>query len=233
MNNGLYKLEQYLLENQNTFQNTGLRLRDLAYKRLYDALRNVELDPGEPLPEIQLSKILGISRTPVREALQQLAMDGLIQMIQGRAVTISMRSAQEVFDALHVRELLEPQALKLCALAMPPDMIQKLLHITDQMERAARACDRVGWFRADREWHELLSDACPNKLLGQMVMQVRNRMYHRGASEHVSDQYLIEGTHEHRQIVEAIAAHDGDLAEQLTLSHLRELRENIFKRFGG
>jgi DNA-binding GntR family transcriptional regulator len=55
-------------------------------------------------------------------------------------------------------------------------------------------------------------------------------MYHKGADEHVTDQYLIDGTKEHRQVVEAILAGDGDKAEQLTRKHIRSVRENMFKR---
>ena len=224
-------LEAYLREHPDEQDGDKRLLREVAYKRLYDALRNVDLESGDPLPEIRLSKALGISRTPVREALQQLATDGLIQIIQGRAVTISARSVQEVFDALHVRELLEPQALRLCAIGISESAIERLQQLTTIMEQTARSADRAAWSRADREWHELVSDACPNKLLGEMVLLARNRMYHKGSYEHVTEQYLIDGTDEHRQVVDAIIARDGDKAEQLMVEHLGQLKENILKRF--
>ena len=233
MRNGMLKLEQYLNEHYEDYNGENMRLREVAYKRLYDALRNVDLEPGEPLPEVQLSRVLGLSRTPVREALQQLATDGLIQFIQGRAVTIAARSAQEVFDALHVRELLEPQAVKLAVQMVTGKKLARLQELTDLMEQAALKAERAAWSRADREWHEVLCNACPNKLLGEMVLLARNRMYHKGSDEYVTERYLIDGTAEHRRIVEAVAAQDAELAEQLTLYHLHQLRENILKRFGG
>ena len=233
MRSGMLKLEQYLNEHCEDYNGENMRLREVAYKRLYDALRNVDLEPGEPLPELQLSRALGLSRTPVREALQQLATDGLIQFIQGRAVTIAARSAQEVFDALHVRELLEPQSVKLCIQMITAEKLERLQELTSLMEQAANKTERAAWSKADREWHEILCNACPNKLLGQMVLLARNRMYHKGSDEYVTERYLIDGTAEHRRIVEAIVAHDGEKAERLTLHHLHQLRENILKRFGG
>jgi len=230
MTSTLDNLENYLVEHAGDY-NGDLLLREVAYRRLYDAFRRVELEPGEPISTVWLSKILGISRTPVREALQQLATDGLIQIIQGRAVAISARSPQEVYDALRVRELLEPASVRLCARGMDAGDLEQLQALTQQMEQAAASGDRAGWSRADQEWHELLSEACPNKLLGQMVLLARNRMYHRGSAEHVPAEYIVDGTAEHRRVVDAIANHNEEEAEQLMHEHLQELKENLFRRF--
>jgi DNA-binding GntR family transcriptional regulator len=225
------QLQEYLSEHTADYGDDHLLLREVAYKRLYDAFRNVELEPGESLSTVWLSKLLGISRTPVREALQQLAADGLIQLIQGRAVATAARSPQEIYDALHVRELLEPASVRLCATGIADSSRERLQHLMGVMEKAARVGDRSTWSRADQEWHEVLCDACPNKLLGQMVLQARNRMYHRGSDEHVPAQYLADGTEEHRRILDAIVAHDHEQAGQLMLDHLEQLKANLFRRF--
>jgi DNA-binding GntR family transcriptional regulator len=230
MGKSLDKLEQYLLKHPENHDGEKKLLREVAYTRLYDALRNIDLEPGDPLPEMRLSKALGISRTPVREALQLLAADGLVQLIQGRAVTVAARSAQEIFDALHVRELLEPQVVRLCATVMSGSALERLQQLTQKMDQTARSGDREGWSHADREWHEVMCNACPNKLLGEMVLIARNRMYHKGSDEHVPEQYLIDGTDEHKLIVDAITVQDAQRAEQLMLAHLDQLKENIFKR---
>lgn len=223
-------LEKYLREQKVDETQDAPRLGQVAYRRLHDALLNLDLEPGTPLPEIRLSTLLGISRTPVREALQQLATEGLIQFVNGRAVTVAPRTAQELFDALRVRELLEPEVARLNATRLAQEQLDRLQQLTYEMEQAARQGDRPAWSRADREWHEIMCNACPNHLLGQMVLQARSRMYHKGSDEYVVDQYLIDGTHEHRLIVEAIAAHDGEKAEQLMLDHLKQARENMFRR---
>jgi DNA-binding GntR family transcriptional regulator len=173
---------------------------------------------------------LGISRTPVREALQQLVQEGLLQVIPGRAITVASPSIQEVLDALHVRELLEPELVRLAAEALPEEALTRLRVLTEEMERAARAGDRPAWSKADIKWHETLCNHCPNRLLGQMVLQARNRIFNKIADEHVNNQYLIEGTLEHKQIVEALSARESQRVEQLMVDHIRNVRENMFNR---
>ncbi|MCC6802252.1 MAG: GntR family transcriptional regulator [Anaerolineae bacterium] len=231
MTAALENLERYLRDHEADYASEHLLLRELAYKRLYDAFRNVELEPGESLSTVWLSKLLGISRTPVREALQQLATDGLIQIIQGRPVAAVARSPQEVFDALHVRELLEPASVRLCASGIADRDRERLARLMDAMEQAACDGDRATWSRADMQWHEVLCEACPNPLLGQMVLLARNRMYHRGSDEHVPAQYLKDGTLEHRRILEAIIAHEEERAASLMQDHLEQLKQNLLKRF--
>jgi DNA-binding FadR family transcriptional regulator len=120
--------------------------------------------------------------------------------------------------------------MRLAAEALSTDARRTLQELTQEMERAARVGDRPAWFKADIRWHEILSNGCPNQLLGQMAMQARNRLHNRGADNQVSDQYLIEGTQEHRQVLEAILVGEGETASQLMLEHIRNVRENMFKR---
>lgn len=230
MANGMDKLEQYILEMDKIDESDTRLLRQVAYERLQEALTHANLEPGDPLSETRISKALGISRTPVREALQQLAQEGLVQIIPGRAITVAAPSMQDIFDAIHVRELLEPEVVRLAAEAMPPKEREALRDLTEAMEQAARAGDRANWSKIDMKWHEILNSSCPNRLLGQMAMQARNRIYKVGADNHVTDQYLIDGTLEHKQVVEAILSGDGKTAEQLMREHIRSVRENMFKR---
>ena len=89
---------------------------------------------------------------------------------------------QEVLDALHVRELLEPELVRLAAEALNGEELKTLQDLTEEMERAAQAGDRPAWSKADIKWHETLCNTCPNRLLGQMVLQARNRIYRSGSS---------------------------------------------------
>jgi DNA-binding GntR family transcriptional regulator len=230
MLDAMSKLENYFAEHGEISESDSRLLRDIAYERIQEAIKSTHLQPGDPLSETRLSRALGISRTPIREALQQLAKEGLLQIIPGRAITVAAPSMQEVLDALHVRELLEPEVVRLAAEALPAPARERLQQLTAEMERTSGVGDRPGWSKADIQWHEVLTDHCPNRLLGQMVLEARNRIYIKAADEHVTDQYLIEGTMEHKQIVEAIMAGDGEKAEQLMLDHIRSVRENMFKR---
>jgi DNA-binding GntR family transcriptional regulator len=224
------KLEQYLMEMDHIHESDSRLLRQIAYQRLQEAITHANLEPGDPLSETRISRALGISRTPVREALQQLAQEGLVQIIPGRAITVASPSMQDIFDAIHVRELLEPEVVRLAAEALPPQQREAMIGLTQEMEEAAKVGDRATWSKIDIKWHETLNNACPNRLLGQMTMQARNRMQKIGADNRVTDQYLVDGSLEHRQIISAILAGDGKTAEQLMREHIKTLRENMFKR---
>ena len=224
------KIEHYISEQGLVGETDSRLLREIAYDRIQDAIKNAGVQPGDPLSETRLSKALGISRTPIREALQRLAREGLLQIIPGRAITVAAPSMQEVLDAVHVRELLEPEVVRLAAEALSAQARETLRNLTEEMEQAAAAGDRPAWSRADIKWHEILCASCPNQLLGELVIQTRNRMYHKGSDDHVSDQYLIEGTREHKQVIDAVLVGDGEQAEQLMRKHIRQLRENMFKR---
>ncbi len=223
-------LERYFSDHTVDFSDADtLLLREIAYERLKDAIRNANLPPGEPLSENRLSKVLGISRTPVREALQKLAQEGLVEIIPGRAVRIANRSFKDVVDVLYIRLLLEPGMMRLVAENISNSQVDVLWNCIVHMEGAADHGDRTGWARADTVWHETISEACPNELLGEMVLQMRNRIHHYANVEHqLKIEQLKNGTAEHREITEAIAARDVGTAEQMMRDHLVSLRENLF-----
>ncbi len=205
-------------------------LSEFAYEQIKDAIRNAELEPGQPLSENKLSKMLGISRTPVREAIQQLAQEGLVQVIPGRAVTVASLSVQEVMSAVHVRSILEPEVARLAALSILPDDLESLWLTLGEMEEAIAKEDRTTWARADSRFHEILSAVCPNELLGDIVMQVRNRISYLSTDTQTNHKRMLACTREHRQVVEAIAAGDPELAEQSMRDHINKLRESFFRR---
>lgn len=223
-------LEQYIKQHKEDFSNEeSLLLRELAYERLKDAIRNANLPPGEPLSENRISRMLGISRTPVREALQKLSQEGLVEIIPGRAVRVANRSFKDVVDVLYIRLLLEPGMMRLVAESISDQQIAILWNCVVHMEGAAQSGDRSGWAKADTVWHETISDACPNELLGEMALQMRNRIHHYSNVEHqLKIEQLINGTAEHRQITEAVASRDAEAAERVMREHLESLRENLF-----
>lgn len=227
MNDSMDRIEKYLTSNPVSDDDDRL-LRDIAYDRLKEAMHSVKLESGDPLSENRLSKVLNISRTPVRGAIQQLVAEGLLQTIPGRAVVIAAHSLQQVSDAVHVRRLLEPEVMRLAAESLSEEAREQLQAYTEQLEAAAAQGDRTTWSRVDSQWHEILCDNCPNKLLGQMVLQARNHMHNEGVGAKVSDQYLLDGTAEHRLIVDLIMTNDGDGAAKAMGDHIDRLRNNLF-----
>jgi len=205
-------------------------LREIAYERLKGAIQDGELQPGEALSESRLSEALQISRTPVREALQQLAQEGLVQILPNRAVTVAAPSMQEVLNVLHVRSLLEPEIVRLVAESATPEIIEVLWKTIQDMDEAVQRGDRPAWSRADNVYHETLSKVCPNALLGQLGLQMRNRMQFLATDSQTTAARLSACTEEHRAVVAAIAEHDARAAQQAMQEHFHQLRASFFKR---
>jgi len=228
----LDKLEIYLANQPDQLTDTSSRLRrEIAYDRLKDAIQHADLDPGRPLSETRLSQLLGISRTPVGEALQQLAQEGLVEVIPGRAVTVAAPSVQSVLDVVHMRLLLEPESVRLAADILSADDVEKLREIVLRMEDACANGNRVDWSKADTVFHEILTAACPNRMLGETVVQMRNRTHHLANIDlHTNPARLAECTLEHRDIVERIASKDPDGAGDAVRHHIEQLRESLFSR---
>jgi len=205
-------------------------LRDIAYERLKDAIRDGRLQPGEPLSETRLSEELQISRTPVREALQRLAQEGLVQIQPNRAVMVASLSMQEVLNILHVRSILEPEIARLVAESVTPQTVEALRSCVSTMESAARRGDRPAWSKADTVFHETLAEVCPNSLLGQLGLQMRNRMQFLATDSQTTPARLNACTEEHQAIVEAIASGDPEAAQRAMQDHLQKLRDSFFMR---
>jgi DNA-binding GntR family transcriptional regulator len=209
---------------------SSILLRDMAYSNIKEAIRLARVLPGQPLSETRLSRQLGISRTPVREALQMLAQEGLVQIIPGRAVTVASPTVQDVMDAIHVRLLLEPEVVRLAAKHITPDQLKTLQQAQAGLEQAIADNDRAAWSRADNVYHESICAACPNQLLGELSMQYRNRVSYLSIDAQGNFERLTACTGEHRQIVDAIATHDSELAAQTMRDHIEMFRQSIFRR---
>lgn len=206
-------------------------LRDVAYERIKDAIRHGALQPGVLLSETRLSQLLGISRTPVREALQSLAQEGLVQIIPGRAITVTAPSIDDALNAIQVRAILEPAVVRLSTDAIQPGHLDKLWQALQVMEVAVHSGDRAAWTNADTQYHEIICAACPNQLLGSLSLQIRNRMSYVAIDTKTSPERLAECTAEHRLILERMTERNAPGAEQAMRDHIKMLWESTFRRF--
>lgn len=205
-------------------------LREVAYQKLKNAIQDGELQSGEPLYEIHLSEMLQISRTPVREALQQLVLEGLVKNMPNRAMTVAAPSMEELLNVLHIRSLIDPEIVRLVAGAVTSQVIDELQKIIGQMQQAAADQDRMAWAQADTRFHETLSEACPNTILGQFGLQMRNRIQLVATDTQTTSKRLVECTQEHAAVVDAIASRDADGAQAAMQQHIQCLRESFFQR---
>ena len=201
-----------------------------AYARLLAEIRDGRLRPRDRLTETDLADRLGISRTPVREALRRLEADGLVTHVPRVGAAIRALDYAEINELYEMRAVLEGTAARLAARAASDVELAELNQITDEMG-AAEGTARL--LAANRQFHALLLDAARNRFLLRAVEAVQKTLLILGPSTMEEGARAAEAVAEHRRIVSALWDHDGEGAEAAMRAHieaahrarLRQLRD--------
>ncbi len=207
--------------------NEYLPLRDVVFNTLRQAILRGELQPGERLMEIQLAQRLGVSRTPVREAIRKLELEGLVLMIPRRGAEVAEITRQDLEDVLEVRAALEELAVKDACEHITDEQLQDLKKAANEFKRSLEGTDLVACAEADIHFHEIIYAATNNKRLVQMLNNLREQMY-RYRMENLKDKRtyrtLVE---EHDAIRRALKKHDEEKAGAAINVHIENQRRSI------
>ena len=201
-----------MVENFQLQMNDYLPLRDVVFHTLRQAILRGELKPGERLMEIHLAQKLGVSRTPVREAMRKLELEGLVRMIPRKGAVVAEITISDLEDVLEVRMALEELAVKLACKMLTPEQIEEIGSLADEFEQTLYGEDVGACAQADMRFHEAIYEATGNGRLVQILNNLREQMY-RYRMEYLKDrdahQQLVQ---EHAEILKALAAGDVDRA---------------------
>ena len=179
-----------------------LPLRDVVFKTLRQAILTGEFMPGERLMEISLAKRLGVSRTPVREAIRKLELEGLVIMIPRKGAAVARITVSDLKDVLEVRCHLEEFAASLACERIDDEEIQELKLALKAFEDAIEEKNLKLIAERDVEFHDVIFKATKNKRLLQIINNLREQIY-RYRIEYIKDfDYHEVLVKEHRQIVE-------------------------------
>ena len=207
--------------------NEYLPLRDVVFNTLRQAILRGELQPRERLMEIQLAQRLGVSRTPVREAIRKLELEGLVLMIPRRGAEVAEITRQDLEDVLEVRAALEELAVKDACEHITDEQLQELKKAANEFKRSLEGTDLVACAEADIHFHEIIYAATNNKRLVQMLNNLREQMY-RYRMENLKDKRtyrtLVE---EHDAIRRALKKHDKEKAGAAINVHIENQRRSI------
>jgi len=198
-------------------------LADQAYEGLLAAIGAGRLQPGERVRETALAEQLGISRTPIREALQRLARDGLVQLDArngARIAELSLQAIQELYD---LREILEGSTARLAAQGATANDLQRLNAILEK--EAAHLDDPAALAKLNKLYHRTLCEAANNRYLMSAVATFSTTLLLLGPTTLAAHRRAGESHAEHRAVVKAVAAGDADKAEKLMRGHIRRARE--------
>lgn len=196
-----------------------LDLTAQAYRAIREAIVTLRFQPGQLLQESGLAREMGMSRTPVREALRRLQGEGLVEASPPRGVTVVALSIHDVENAYLVIEALEGLACRLAADRLTDDGSVRLRILLDRLTAASDSGDLDAWAAVDAEFHDAIRTIAANPKLNQftsMVYPLIERVRHMHLREEPGPARLNAQTNDHRAIGEAIIARDADQAEELT-----------------
>lgn len=205
-------------------------LREVVFENIRKAIIEGVLKPGERLMEIQLSEQLGVSRTPVREAIRMLELEGLVVMLPSKGAYVANISKKDLMDILEVRVGLEGLAAYCATDRMTKDHIKKLETISKELEEAVYKNDVETMLAKDEEFHTLIFEATGNKRLISMMINIWETVY-RFRLMYMSDySSAVNIVDEHKKIIEAFKKGKANLAEKLAKEHIELAQQFMIEK---
>ncbi|HEX2923538.1 MAG TPA: GntR family transcriptional regulator [Chloroflexota bacterium] len=204
----------------------GGSLSERVYRRLAADIAEGRLAPGRLLLETALAKELGVSRTPVRDALRLLANEGLVED-KPEGLVVAQLTVKEVQDLLQTEAALDSLACRLAAQRGTAEQMVGLEEIMARMELAAARCDPAGWMEADRQLHQQIAEMADNNSLARFISQVNSLL---ARTRHLSVRQpgrLGQANQENRRVVEAIKTRDCEAAVQAMEAHVRNVEQTV------
>jgi DNA-binding GntR family transcriptional regulator len=192
-----------------------------VYTALRDAIVAGQLEPGRQISENELAARLGVSRTPIREALQRLREERLVAVVPQYGTFVTHISESAVSDAQFVREALECAAIRGTALRARDQDLAALEGIIRRQDAAREANDSDSFYVLDDELHQLLCDLSGHDIAWSLSQRAKGHLNRIRRLSMPEPGYMMEMIGEHRAVVAAVAAHDPDEAEQTLRHHLR------------
>ena len=217
-------------ENLQVNMDEFLPLRDVVFNTLRRAILTGELKPGERLMEIHLANRLGVSRTPIREAIRKLELEGLVTMIPRRGAEVARITEKSMKDVLEVRRALDVLCVELACERITEEGVAELKKSCTDFEEAVRTRDATVIAKADVALHDIIVTATGNKRLVQLLNNLSEQMY-RYRFEHIKDESqherLIE---EHKMIYDSIAARNPAEAAEAAKIHIDNQEISVMKQ---
>ena len=206
-----------------------LPLRDVVFNTLREAILKGELKPGERLMELQLAAKLGVSRTPIREAIRMLEQEGLAVTIPRKGAEVAKMTEKDMEDVLQIREALDELAAKIACEQISEEQLEELVATMHEFEESTKTDNVKKIAEADVKFHDIIYQSTGNPKLVNMLNNLREQMY-RYRFEYIKDSayhaLLIE---EHRRIYESIAARDEERAVAEITQHIENQLYTIRK----
>lgn len=201
-----------------------LNLRETVLEQLRTAIITGEIAEGSLVSAPTLGQALGVSATPVREAMMDLAREGLVETIKNKGFRITAMSDKELDDLTEIRLLIEPASMPAAVGRISDEGFEELERLADACLSAAEAEDLQGYLGYDREFHHFVLTHVDNEQLTDLAtsLRIRTRLY--GLKELASTGRLGDSAREHHRLIELLRSGNGEAAEQLMRDHIAHAR---------
>lgn len=203
-----------------TMQVPPSTLSQIAYSELLRMIQERELSSAQPIVEVQLAELLGVSRTPLRQALQRLESEGLLRKNESRSYVVRRVELKEYLQSLKVREILEAEAAELAIGRIDPTAIARA-RVRLREVRDLVPYDMLAHWQSDDEIHDLYIAACTNLVIGDVLrtLRVTTKLFE---IERLSER-LEPDSSQHERILDALEESDPTEVRAAVVSHLRSL----------
>ncbi len=205
--------------------NSYVPLRVQVYSALRDAIVTGRLKPGERIVEDRICTELGVSRSPLREALRKLEGEGLVSILPRRGAVVTELTQRDQLDLFPIREALEGLAAHLAASHITTDELAELEDVCQAMQKCIVAKDMAAVVVLNTQFHELIAKASRNRWVRDFLLSIRaqTRRLYRSSIE--KPDRAVESVAEHRRVIEALRQGNGVQAEALAREHVVKARE--------
>lgn len=208
---------------------TFLPLRDVVFNTLRQAILTGELEPGEHLMESELADKLGVSRTPIREAIRKLELEGLVNMTPRKGARVAQITLEDLTDVLEVRRHLEELAVELACKKATEEDLEQLHVLHENIRQAMQDGNLTEIAEADVKLHEAIYRMTGNRRLIQLLHNLREQMY-RYRLEYIKDRQTRDNLIlEHQEIIDAVETRDVERAKKAILIHIDNQEKTILE----
>lgn len=208
-------------------------LREIVFETLREAIITGKLEPGERLMEIQMAEEMGVSRTPVREAIRKLELEGFVVMIPRKGAYVAGISIKDVTDVFEVRAALEALAAGLAAERITDQEIDRLGRSLVAYSEQTNQQNIEGIVETDTDFHDLLYKASRNERLLLIITHLREVIQRVRTVSLSQPGRSKDAVDEHRQIVDAIADRNVELAQSLAREHIYNAEYSMLNSLKG
>ena len=204
----------------NVTMNEYLPLRDVVFNTLRQAILRGELKPGERLMEIQLANKLGVSRTPIREAIRKLELEGLVNMVPRKGAEVADITEKSLRDVLEVRKALEELSVQLACEKITEEEIEELKRAAERFKDTLDDQDVTKIAEADVAFHDIIYTATDNQKLILLLNNLREQMYRYRVEYLKKEEAYPQLIAEHEELIDNISKRNKEEATRIMCEHI-------------